>query len=187
MSPAPRPLAALALALAALTAGCNKAPARQPEAAAGPARGAQLRFLFDAIDGRRISTDAFANRISVIAFLTTYDVHSQVEARFLATLATHHTPRINVAALMLEAPENKPLVEAFVTSLGLPYPVALADAPTIAGEGPFAGLHHVPSIVILDRQGREAFRFVGFLDEASLEKAVKAVEATAAPGSYPAD
>jgi len=184
---AARCLALASLALIAAGAGCQEAPAKPAEAAIAAPRGPTLRFSFEGVDGRPISTEAFTNRITVIAFLTTYDVASLVEARILASLTRRHTPRLNGAALMLEAPENRPLVEAFVASQGPPYPVALADAATIAGEGPFAGLHHVPSVVILDRQGREAYRHVGFLDEASLDAAVKAVEATAAPGSYPAD
>jgi hypothetical protein len=166
----------LALLLAGAIAGCGGAPARgaPPSATAGP-RG-PLRFAFEAVDGRPISTEAFINRVTVIGLLTTYDVPSQIEARFLGSLERRHTPRLNVAALMLEAPENKPLVQAFTLTLGVSYPVGLADAGTIAGEGPFAGLHHVPSIVILDRDGREAFRHVGFMNESTLEDAVRAVE-----------
>jgi len=54
--------------------------------------------------------------------------------------------------------------------------VALADSATIAGDGPFAGLHHVPSIVILDRESREVFRHVGLIEEAALEQAIRSVE-----------
>ncbi|MFT3769231.1 MAG: TlpA disulfide reductase family protein [Minicystis sp.] len=169
----------------AAAAGCGGKDHKPPQPAAPEARGPVLRFSFEGVDGRPISTEAFANRISVIAFLTTYDVHSQVVARFLASLAQHHSPRINAAALMLEAPENRPLIEAFVTSMGLHYPVAMADAATIAGEGPFAGLHHVPSVVILDRQGREAYRHVGFMDEAAMEGAVKMVEKSSPPPQEP--
>lgn len=174
----------LALSVVLLVTACGgrggSAPPASPQTTSAPV-GPVLRYAFEGVDGRPISTEAFANRISVIGFFTTYDVHSQVEARFLASLAKRHSPRLNVAVIMLEAPENKPLIEAFATSMGLPYPVALADAATIAGEGPFAGLHHVPSVVILDRQGREAFRRVGFLDEAGLEAVVKIVEQRAPP------
>ncbi len=148
-----------------------------------PAPGPVVRFAYQAIDGRPISTESLTNRVSVIGFLTTYDVHSQAEARYLAQLERRHTPRINVAALMLEAPENRPLVEAFVATLGLAYPVALGDAATIAGDGAFAGLHDVPSVVILDRAGHEAWRHVGFVNEGALEAAVRAVEATSPPPS----
>jgi hypothetical protein len=171
-------LLALAVALGACGPPAAQQPTRTPVATP---TGSALRYSFVAVDGRPVSTDAFRNRVTVIAFLTTYDVPSQVEARFLASLSKRHTPRLNTAALMLEAPENQPLVEAFAVSLGLPYPVAMADAATIAGEGPFAGMHHVPSVVLLDRQGRESYRHVGFLDEATLEAAVKLVEQRSPP------
>jgi hypothetical protein len=176
-----RALRAVIVAAAAAIAGCGGRAQPQATQPAAAARGPVLRFAFESVDGRPISTEAFRNRISVIGFFTTYDVPSQAEARFLALLAKRHAPRLNVAALMLEAPENTPLVQAYVATMGLPYPVALADAATIAGEGPFAGLHHVPSVVILDRQGHEAYRHVGFIDEASLEAAVEMVEASAPP------
>lgn len=168
-------LIAASILITALPACAQRDAPKVAASAPGPV----LNYAFTAVDGRPISTEAFVNRVTVIGFFTTYDVHSQIEARFLASLAKRHTPRINAAAVMLEAPENQPLVDAFVVSLGLPYPVAMGDAATIAGGGPFAGLHHVPSVVILDREGREAFRRVGFLDEASLEAAVRAVEARA--------
>ncbi len=125
--------------------------------------------------------ETLAGRLSVVAFLATYDVASQAQARFLSSVSRSHKPRINVAALVLEQPENKPLVEAFVGVLHLNYPVALADAATIAGEGPFAGLHHVPSVVILDREGREAWRHIGLTDEAALDAALKHVERGESP------
>lgn len=167
------------LALCALLAiaACG-GPASPPATPAAAPSGAPLRYAFEAIDGSPISTEALLNRITVIGFFTTYDVPSQVEARFLASLVKRHAPRLNAAALMLESAENRPLVDAFAVSMGLPYPVAMADAETIAGEGPFAGLHHVPSVVILDRSGREAYRHVGFIDEAALEAAVRKVEAS---------
>jgi hypothetical protein len=115
----------------------------------------------------------------VIGFITTYDVPSQAEVRFVMNLARHHVPRLNVAFLVLEARENRPLVEAFVTALGIQDPVAIADADTIAGQGPFARLHHVPSVIILDRQGREAWRHIGLVQEGELEQAVRGVEGPA--------
>jgi hypothetical protein len=182
--------ALVAAALACLVAACITACSTSQQAAGiTPNVGATsppLRFAYEGVDGRPVSSEAFANRITVIGFLTTYDVHSQAEARFLKLLERHHSPRLNVAALMLEAPENRPLVEAFVAKLDLPYPVAIADPATIAGEGPFSGLHHVPSVIVLDRAGREAWRRVGFVNEAVLEAAVRAVEASSpAPRETP--
>ncbi|MCC6559604.1 MAG: TlpA family protein disulfide reductase [Polyangiaceae bacterium] len=187
-----RARAAVALAaLLSLAAGCGAgAPPPPPvEAAPGPAlppRGPRRAFSFETLDGKELSAASLAGRISVIGFVTTYDVASQVEARHLAGLYRAHRPRLNVALLVLEAPETRPLFEAFAASLTLPYPVAIADAATIAGQGPFAGLHHVPSVVILDRQGREAVRQIGLASQDALEQLVRAVEASEkAPAARP--
>ncbi|HTN86460.1 MAG TPA: TlpA disulfide reductase family protein [Sorangium sp.] len=178
-----RPLAPVCLPLLLLAIGCagsgdavREPVAGPPAAAASPARGPALTFSYETLDGRELSTASLAGRLSVIGFVATYDVASQAEARFLAGLFRDHTPRINAALLVLEASENRPLVEAFVAALKLPYPVALADAPTIAGEGPFAGLHHVPSVVILDADGREAFRHVGLITQEALDEVLRRIE-----------
>ncbi len=157
--------------------GCSGAAAVAPEAAvAVVATGAPVRFAFETLEGKPLTGESLRGRISVIGFLTTYDFYSQAEARFLSSIARRHAPRVNVAALILEASENRTLVEAFTAALKLPYPVAMADEATIAGEGPFAGLHNVPSIVILDREGREVYRHVGLVNEAAIEAAIRAVE-----------
>jgi len=135
-----------------------------------------VRFAFETLQGKPLTSESLRGRVTVVGFLTTYDVPSQAEARFLSSIARRHTPRVNVVGLILEAAENRPLAEAFTAALTLPYPVALADEATIAGEGAFAGLHHVPSVVILDREGREAYRHVGLIEEAALDEAIRAVE-----------
>ena len=163
------------LAIALGVVGCSAAVAQQSEVALA-ATGDPVRFSYETLQGKPLTSESLRGRITVIAFLTTYDFPSQAEARFLSSITRRHTPRINVVGLILEAPENRPLAQAFTDALTLPYPVALADEATIAGEGAFAGLHHVPSIVILDRAGREAYRHVGLLEEAPLDAAIRAVE-----------
>lgn len=165
----------LALALDVLGCSAPVAGAQQPEIALA-VTGDPVRFTYETLDGKPLTSESLRGRITVIAFLTTYDFPSQAEARFLSSTTRRHTPRVNALALILEAPENRPLVEAFTDALKLPYPVALADEATIAGEGAFAGLHAVPSIVILDREGREAYRHIGLLEETQLDAAIRAVE-----------
>ncbi|HSO00042.1 MAG TPA: TlpA disulfide reductase family protein [Candidatus Nanopelagicales bacterium] len=189
--PARRAALALAMALAMALAACGGGAAGPP--AEGPEAGRPLSaprsvplFSYEAVGGQEISPATLAGRVSVIGFITTYDAASQAQARILAELQREHTPRLNVAVLALEPPANAPLVEIFAQSLRLPYPVALADAPTIAGEGPFAGLHHVPSVVILDRRGREVHRRVGLAPRAALEEIIREVERVDASGAEPA-
>lgn len=168
---------ARALGLAILVSSCSGASVPQALPPIANHGNSIEHFSFESLDGQALSSASLANRITVIALLTSYDVPSQVEARILDTIVHHHTPRINVAALILEAQENKPLVEAFVRSVGLTYPVAMADTATVAAQAPFRDLG-VPSIVVLDREGRTVFRRASFVSEAQIEAVIRAVEQT---------
>lgn len=165
----------LGLTLVACAASAPLTEPTQPPAIAASV--APVPFAFETLDSKPLSTESLRGRISAIGFITTYDVASQAQARFLAAIARQHVPRINVALLVLEAPDNVPLVQAFTEALPFKGPVAMADAATIAGKGPFAGLHHVPAVVLLDRRGAEVWRSIGLTDEAALEQAIRRVEA----------
>ena len=174
------------LASAVVVAGCGAPieeapllprPTSEPTATFTlPASGTPVSFEWEEAHGGKLSSADLLDRVTVLAFVTTYDVPSQAEVRFLSQLAREHTPRLNVAIVVLEPPENTPLALAFASALDLRFPVAMADEATIAGKGPFTGLHHVPSVVVLDKRGVERFRHLGLVDYAGLEAAVKEVE-----------
>ena len=191
MAPSDLP-ARLALALVASLSGCVAAtppiePAPAAVAASSEPRpverdvGAPVAFSWleaRARAGRdeRVDAASLRGRVTVLAFVTTYDVASQAATRFAMQLARSHVPRLNVALVVLEPIESRPLVDAFASALDLPFPALLADDATIRGEGPFAGLHHVPSFVVLDREGRERARHLGLLEHAELDAIVRRVE-----------
>jgi len=164
-----------ALAVLALLLGCGGA---EPEPVFGVASeapsssGPRRDFSFVTLDGSIVSDESYAGRMTVVAMVATYDTASQAEARFVNQLYVTHTPRINALLLVLEPAQNAPLVEAFAQSLELRYDVALADPATIAGEGPFPGLHHVPSVVLLDREGREVWRNLGVANDKTIGAAI---------------
>jgi hypothetical protein len=165
-------------------AGCvSTPPPEEPAVAQAPPEpnpsGPVVHFAFDGVDGTALTSESLRGRLSVIGFAATYDMASQAQARFLTGLFRSHAPRINAALLILETRENLPMVEAFVSALDLPYPVAFADDATIAGKGPFAGLHSVPSVVILDEKGREVWRRLGIVDEAELHDVLRELEGQA--------
>jgi hypothetical protein len=131
------------------------------------------RFAYRALDGSLIRSSDLHGRMTLILFVTTYDVASQAQARIAQHVLRRHTPRINVLLVVLEAPHHKPLIQAFAQSLGLRYPVVFGDANTIAGRGAFSGLRHVPSVVVLDRSGRERWRHVGLIRQPALRDAIE--------------
>jgi len=154
--------------------GCaSERPPPQPVFAETP-RSARLHFAYELADGKGVlDSDALGGRTTVIAFLTTYDLASQAEALFLSHLLHAHSPRINAAAVVLEPPENRPLVVAFRDGLGLEYPVAMGDSALIAGNGPFGDVHAVPSTVVLDSENRLMWKHVGLVKEDELERALR--------------
>ncbi len=135
--------------------------------------GERRSFSYRTIDGRAATSQGYRGRMTVVALAATYDTASQAQARFVNVAYRRHTPRINALLLVLEPPHHAPLVQAFASSLEIRYDVALADEDTIAGNGPFPGLHHVPSIVLLDRDGREVWRQLGVIDDKELSEIIR--------------
>src|SRR5688572_23680780 len=105
------PIACTLLSLVTMVAhaGCTSGdrvsppPVTATEATApATTEGPRVHFSYVTLSGEPLSTESLAGRISVIGFAATYDVASQAEARFLSGLLHRHSPRINVALLVLE-------------------------------------------------------------------------------------
>ncbi len=167
-------LARILLVALALSAACASEPPPSQPVFASVTRSAPLHFQYPLIDGRSwLTADALRGHPTIIGFLTTYDLASQAQARFLNGLVRRLAGRVQVAAVMLERTENRPLIIAFRDGLNLGYPVAIGDADIISGEGPFGDVHVVPSTVVLDAQGRLVWKKLGLAGEEELEKVVK--------------
>ncbi|HEX7671164.1 MAG TPA: hypothetical protein VF395_16335, partial [Polyangiaceae bacterium] len=118
------------LSAGALAAACGSATG--PHLSQIRASSEVVSFDYPAIGGGgRLSSESTRGRVTVVAFITTYDLGSQLVLRELVDLVHSHEPRINVGAIVLEPPRNAPLVQAFSETLELPFPAALADAPTL--------------------------------------------------------
>lgn len=157
--------------------GCGPSPEpEEPEVGpvtVVPSGSAPVRqFSFATLDGGRVTHTMLRGRMTVIATAAPFDQASQAQARFLRVLSKRHKPRLNAMLLMLDHPNNRPLVEIFASEVGVEFPVAFADPATLAGKGPFMGLNLVPTVVILDRQSREVWRHYGLVDAKTLSEAV---------------
>ena len=80
-----------------------------------------------------------------------------------------HSPRINAAAVVLEAAKYAPLADVFRTSLELSYPVAIADLDTLVQNSTLGEVRSVPTLIIFDPQGREVLRKYGAFTSEELE------------------
>jgi len=164
---------ALAFALPGLSAlsGCRPEPAPLAPEREDPG-GAPIEFAFGTTDGRELSSANTRGRATAILFVTTYDIASQLLAQRLDSVIHSHVPRANAGAVVLEAPKYAELATAYRSTLTLSYPVAMADSLTLTGGGPFGSIGQVPTLVVLDRSGREVWRTTGVPDAREIERAL---------------
>jgi hypothetical protein len=159
------------LCLCCLLQACAGSPESVTTPDEGP-HGDTVDFAYGTTDGSELSSVNTRGRATALLFVTTYDLASQLMAERLETAIRTHKPRANAGVVVLEAPKYAVMADAFKTTLGLSYPVAMADADTLSGGGPFGHLGRVPSLVVLDFEGREVFRHSGALEPKAIERAL---------------
>ena len=84
---------------------------------------------------------------------------------------------LEVLAVNLTDQERLKDVQAFVADLALPFPVVMADFATQRGAGPFGAITHVPTLVVLDRDGRVVSRHEGALEPDEIRAALRSASA----------
>ena len=130
-------------------------------------------FSFPGAGDTQVNSATTRGRVTLLVFVTTYDMASQLVLRRVADAIARFTPRANAAAVVLEPPLYVDLLPAYRESLGLPYPVVMADFATQQGQGQFGGIQRVPTLVVLDREGREVSRQHGSLTKPEIEEALR--------------
>jgi hypothetical protein len=154
----------VAFAASSVSVACSSKPT--PQAATLPGASTvplqpPIDYSFDSLDERPVSSQASRGKPSVLAFVTTGSLPAQAQVDFLVAMAKHDADRVNYVVVALEPPENRELVEIYRKSLAVAFPVALADATTLAGQSAFGDLSAVPVTVVLDRRGRVVWRSEG--------------------------
>jgi len=171
--------AAAALLAPLLAAACAGTPAAPASAPAPPgvstvAEHSPVEFDFDSLDERPVSAEAMRGKPTVLTFVDTGSLPAQAQVDFLVAMAKHDGGNVNYAVVAVEPSASRELVELYRKALGIPFPVAMADAQTIEGRGPFGDVSAVPVTVMLDRAGRPVWRVDGRVAKsAELRKALK--------------
>lgn len=154
------------LVLAAALPACGgssdatKGPEAPPGVSVPPASG-PVTFSFDSLDDRPVSSEVSRGKPAVLAFVTTGSLPSQAQVDFLVTMSGNDGDKVFYAIVSLDPRENRELVEIYRKSLGIKFPVAMADEGTRAGTGPFGDVKAVPVTILLDRLGRVVWRVDG--------------------------
>lgn len=168
-----RSLRALSAALVLSCVACASDPATDPVAPRA-APGRRITFAFGTPDGHIFGSETTRGRVTAVLFVTTFDLSSQVMARRLDDVIRRFRPRANAGAVVLEAPDHGTLAEVFRDTLGLSYPVGLALSPGVQESGPFGRIDRVPSLFVLDRDGRLVSESAGVLTAGEIEDALRA-------------
>jgi hypothetical protein len=158
----------MCLGLLLLTCAGEPAPVRGPLGQ----RPDSFSFAFGTTDGGEFSSRKTRGRATLVLFVTTYDLPSQLMARRLDEIVRRFRPRANAAAVVLEPPKYAVLADAFRSTLTLSYPVAIADDETRERRGPFGRVDRVPTLVVLDRDGREVWRRSGIATPKEIENSL---------------
>lgn len=156
---------------ASIFPGCGPKSPAEAEAKA-PQSDAPLDFSFAGIDGSAVDSSSMRGRVTVLLFVTTFDVASQAQAKRLEDVYRQHAPRINAVAVVLEAPRYVDLARSFRDVLGLNYSIAMADKTSLAGHPQLKHVGAVPGWIFLDRSGRVSSVASGALSPARLEALV---------------
>lgn len=155
-------------AIAALLAlGCGpKAPAGPPvgvsdkPGASAPTH-RPVPFAFDSIDERPVASAATRGKPTVLAFVTTGDIVCQAQVDYLVAMEKTDRDKVNYLLVALHPRREIVLVDAYVRTLKVEFPVGLTDAAALASSGPFGEIRAVPTVVVLDRLGRIAWKHTG--------------------------
>jgi hypothetical protein len=161
---------------AALSEACTPPAASGQGVASGStvARAAAIQFDFPAAgEDVVVNSETMRGRVTALVFITTFDLASQLLVRRLGEVIVAFTPRANAAAVVVEAPRYAELLPAYRQAMSLPYPVVMADFATQQGGGPFGNIANVPTLIVLDRDGREVFRHQGALDGSAIQAALR--------------
>ena len=157
------------VALGLFLPSCEHGP--EQRATATPAAAAPV-YDYVALNGQHVSSVTNRGKVTIITIIATYDLASQVVIRELSEVRARQRRPISVLAVVLEAPKNAPLAEAFAATMELTFPIAMADQATLEGRGPFGRVDAVPTTIVLSPNGQEVWRHQGAVLAADLQQAI---------------
>lgn len=120
-----------------------------------------VTYVFDTLDERPVSSAAHRGKPTVLTFVTTGDIVGQAQVDYLVAMAKNDGGKVNYALVAMHPRKEIVLVEAYMSALKVEFPVALGDRSVMSPQGPFGEISAVPTVVVLDRDGKIVWKHTG--------------------------
>jgi thiol-disulfide isomerase/thioredoxin len=132
-----------------------------------PAPGFQLKDL----DGKDLNLESSKGKVVLLNFWATWCGPCREEIPGLIALQQRYKDQLRIIGLVVDADDDKE-VQQIVTTEGINYPVALADSNTRIEYG---GISALPTVFIINTEGRVVQKHVGLYDPGLYETEVRAL------------
>jgi thiol-disulfide isomerase/thioredoxin len=147
--------------------------------AGGPKPGKKIDFQLTTVDGRALGPKDFRGQVVVVDFWATWCGPCHLQAQILEPIYRDYKGR-GVQFLAANVGEELETVKSFLKSKPFPYPVLLDPKDSVASK---LGVYALPTLLVVDTQGRLAFIQSGIADGDTLRQEIK--KAGAPPASAP--
>lgn len=151
--------------------GPSNLPGALPPVQGGGNVGEVVDFRLASLDGGEISPADFRGKVVVVEFWATWCGPCRMQARYLEQL--HQKLGDSIQILAVDAGEDEATVRNYVAKSPFPYPVLMDPTDALSVRYNIYGL---PTIMILDPQGRITYKNVGVTPLNRLEKLVAAAQ-----------
>ena len=170
----------LALALSLSVASCVRSkivedPVGVTPGSVTPVLSKEVAFAFDSLDGRPVTSMAARGKIAVLALVTTWDLTSHAQVNYVNAMVAHDGDRVFYAVIAVQERSSRELVEAYARSLKVTCPVALVEPRDLEERGTFGQIRQVPTVVVLDRNGRVAWMRTGLAKSDEIRAAMSSM------------
>lgn len=135
-------------------------------------RRADLRFRLETLDGKRIGPRDFAGKVVVVEFGATWCLPCHLQARVLESVQRDYGPR-GLQVLTVDVGEPREVVERFYAQSPAPYPILLDPDDTTSVP---LRVSVLPTLLVLDREGRVVYLRSGIADRRTLDEVVRAAK-----------
>ncbi len=147
--------------------------AHPPEAAVSGIGSPMPRFELTSLDGAKVNTASLEGKVVLFDFWATWCGPCHLQADILKELYPDAARR-GIEFVAISTGEEESTVRDFVARRPFPYAV-LVDPEEILG-GPLE-INALPTLLIMNRQGRISYRHTGVADASAIDAALRAAAA----------